>query len=193
MSPNTRRAQLALEESGIPYELVPVDLMTGEQRKPDYAALNPTMRVPTLVDGDYRLWESNAILEYIAARAPESGLAPRDAQERAEVSRWMFMNAAHLAPAQAHIFAHTMRLPEDQRIPKLVETGRAEVDRCLGPLNAYLEGREFIIDRLTIADLSIAASLAFAPMLGIDLSKYPHVQGWLERVRARPAFKKVYG
>jgi glutathione S-transferase len=193
MSPNTRRAQLALEEAGLPYELVPVDLMTGEQRKPEYAGLNPTMRVPTLLDGDYKLWESNAIIEYIAARAPESGLAPRDARERAEVSRWMFMNAAHLSPAQAHIFAHTMRLPEGERIAKLVENGRAEVDRCLGPLNTYLDGREFILDRITIADLAIAASLAFSPMLGIDLSKYPNVQSWLERMRARPAFKKVYG
>lgn len=193
MSPNTRRAQLALEESGLPYELVPVDLITGEHRKPDYAGLNPTMRVPTLVDGDLRLWESNAILEYIAARTPEGGLGPRDARERGEISRWMYMNAAHLAPAQAHIFAHTIRLPEDQRIPKLVENGRAEIDRCLTPLNAHLAGREFILDRLTIADLALAASLAMAPMIGIDLSKYPHVNAWLDRIRARPAFKKIYG
>lgn len=193
MSPNVRRAQLALEESGTPYELVPVNLMTGEHRGPEYSALNPTMRVPTLVDGDYKLWESNAILEYIAARAPESGLGPRNPRERAEISRWMFMNAAHLGPAQAHIFAHTIRLPEDQRIPKMVENGRTEIARCLGPLNEYLAGREWILDRITIADLALAASLAFAPMIGVDLSLYPHVGAWLARMQSRPSWKKIYG
>lgn len=193
MSPNTRRALLVLEESGLPYELVPVDLMSAEHKKAPYAALNPTTRVPTLVDGDFNLWESNAILEYIAARVPEKGLAPRDARERAELSRWMFMNAAHLSPAQAHIFAHTIRLPEEQRIPKLVENGRLEIDRCLGPLNEYLNGREYILDRFTIGEIAIAASLGMAAMIGIDLSKYPNVATWLDRIRARPSWKKIYG
>lgn len=193
MSPNTRRAQLALEETGLPYELVPVDLMAGAQKQPDYLALNPTGRVPVLVDGEYKLWESNAILEYIAALAPEKGLAPRTPRERGELSRWMFMNAAHLSPAQAHIFAHSMRLPEDQRIPKLVENGRIEVDRCLGPLNAHLTGRDFLLDRFTIGEIAISASLGMAAMLRIDLSKYPNVNAWLERTGQRPSWKKVYG
>jgi glutathione S-transferase len=193
MSPNTRRAQLALEETGLPYELVPVDLMTGAQRQPDYLALNPTGRVPVLVDGEYKLWESNAILEYIAATAADSGLGPRNARERGELSRWMFMNAAHLSPAQAHIFAHSIRLPEDQRIPKLVENGRLEVDRCLKPLNEYLAGRDYLVDRFTIGEIAISASLGMAGMLGIDLTKYPNVNAWLDRTKQRPSWKKVYG
>lgn len=193
MSPNTRRAQLALEETGLPYRLVPVDLMSGAHRGPDYLALNPTGRVPVLVDGDYKLWESNAILEYLAAKAPEKALGPNDARERGELSRWMFMNAAHLSPAMAHIFAHTIRLPEDKRIPQLVENGRAEIERCLGPLDAWLAGRTFILDRLTIADLSIAATLGAAAMIGVDLSKWPNVAAWHGRIRERDAWKKVYG
>lgn len=193
MSPNTRRAQLTLEESGLPYELLPVDLMSGAQKQPDYLALNPTGRVPVLVEGDFKLWESNAIIEYIAALVPERGLGPKNPRERAELSRWMFMNAAHLSPAQAHIFAHSIRLPEDQRIPKLVENGRLEVDRCLGPLNDYLEGRDYILDRFTIADIAISASLGMAAMLSIDLTKFANVTAWLDRTRARPSWKKVYG
>jgi glutathione S-transferase len=191
MSPNTRRARLVLEECGVEYEFVNVDLMTGEQRKPPYSGLNPTMRVPTLVDGELQLWESNAILEYLAALHPEKDLGPKNPRERAELSRWMFMNAAHLSPAQAHIFAHSIRLPEDQRIPKMVENGRAEVARSLGPLNEHLTGREYILDRFTIGDIAIAASLSMAPMLGIDLSAYPAISAWLARIQARPSWKKT--
>src|ERR1700748_2702300 len=94
MSPNTRRALFALEEVGEPYELVAVDLMSGQQKTPGYAALNPTARVPTLVDGDFVLWESNAILEYLAARSPASRLGAAEPRETGEIARWMFMNAA---------------------------------------------------------------------------------------------------
>lgn len=193
MSPNTRRALVMLEECGAPYELVPVDLMSGAHRAPDYTALNPTARVPTLVHGDVRLWESNAILEYLAATHPERRLGPANAAERGEISRWMFMNAAHLSPAVARIFANTIRLPEDKRSPQVVTESRAEVDRCLGPLNAQLAARDYLLGRFTIADVSLSASLAVAPMLGIDLSPYPHVAAWLRRVAERPSWKAVYG
>lgn len=193
MSPNTRRALLMLEECGAPYELVAVDLMSAAHRAPPYLELNPTARVPTLEDGALRLWESNAILEYLAARYPERKLGGQSPEEIGEIARWMFMNAAHLSPAVARIFAHTIRLPEDKRIPQLVEEGRAEVDRCLSPLDARLGGRDFVLDRLTIADLSLAPTLAVAPMLGIDLVRYPNVSAWSKRMAERPAWAKVYG
>jgi glutathione S-transferase len=192
MSPNTRRAQLGLEEAGLEYSFAPVDLMSGAHKHPDYLKLNPTGRVPVLIDGDYVLWESNAILEYVASIS-DKGLAPRDAKERGELSRWMFMNAAHLSPAFAHVFAHTIRLPEEQRIPQLVTNGRAEIERCLGPLDAHLTGREFILDRITIADLSIAPTLGAAAMIGVDLSKFAHVTAWQARIRERAAWKKIWG
>jgi glutathione S-transferase len=194
MSPNSRRAQLTLEELGLPYEYVTVDLMTAAQKAPEYLAVNPFGRVPTLVDGDFTLWESHAILEYLVAKHPESGLGPKTPVERGDISRWMFLNAAHFGPANAAIFAHTIRLPEDQRIPKLAENGKIEGNRILGVMNAALEGKTFLVgERLTIADLSIAPAVMFAPMLGFDLSAYPNVAAWIERLKARPAFKKAMG
>ncbi len=192
-SPNTRRAQLGLEEAGLPYELVPVDLMSGAQKSSEYLALNPTGRVPVLRDGDFLLWESNAILEYVTALAPDKALGAQSSRERGHLAQWIFMNAAHLSPAIAHIFAHTIRLPEDQRIPQLVANGRNELDRCLVPLDAALAGREWIADRFTIVDISIGATLGAAPMLGIDLGKWPNVAAWHARVRERASWKKVYG
>jgi glutathione S-transferase len=191
MSPNTRRVRLMLEELGLPYTFVNVDLMAGEHRAAPYRALNPTSRVPTLVDGDLRLWESNAVLVYLADKVPAAELGGRDALEKGEIARWMFMNAAHLSPAIARIFAHTIRLPEDKRIPRLVEEGRAEVDRCLAPLDAQLAGKEWIVGRFTIADVSLAPALTAAPMLGIDLARFPNVVAWLARMAERPAWKKV--
>jgi glutathione S-transferase len=193
MSPNTRRALVALEECGAPYELAAVDLLSGQQKSDAYKELNPTSRVPTLVEGDFVLWESNAILVYLGERFPGRLYRGNTAEERGDVARWMFMNAAHLSPAVARIFAHTIRLPEDQRNPKLVEEARAELDRCVGPLDAHLAGREYIAAAYGIADLSIAPSLAFAPMLGISLDRWPNVGAWLQRVSSRPAWKKIYG
>ncbi|MCC6527542.1 MAG: glutathione S-transferase family protein [Polyangiaceae bacterium] len=193
MSPNTRRAQLGLEEAALPYELVPVDLMSAAHKQPDYLRLNPTGRVPVLVDGELALWESNAILRYVAELAPERQLDGDTPKGRARIAQWMFMNAAHLSPALAHVFAHTIRLPEADRIPKLVENGRNEIARCVGPLDQQLTGREWIVDRFSIADVSIAASLAVAPMIGVDLTPYPNVLGWQRRIQERPAYRKIYG
>ncbi len=193
MSPNTRRVRLMLEECGEAYEFVDVDLMTAEHKSDAYRALNPTARVPTLVDGDFVLWESNAILEYLAAKHPETKLGATSPRETGEIARWMFMNAGHLSPNVARIFAHTIRLPPEKRIAQLVDEGRAEVDRSLGALDPALAGREYLLGRVTIADLSIGPTLSAAPMLGIDLSRFPNVVAWYARMSARPVYKKHFG
>jgi glutathione S-transferase len=192
MSPNTRRALFGLEEYGEAYELVVVDLMAGAQKSPAYLALNPTGRVPTLVDGDLVLWESSAILEYLAARHPDAGLGPKSARDVAEIARWMYMGAAHLSPNVARIFAHTIRLPEDQRIPRLVDEARVEVDRSLRALAGRLEGREYLLGPFSIAEIALAPTLGAAPMLGIDLGRFPAVADWMKRITARPAWKKIH-
>jgi glutathione S-transferase len=126
MSPNTRRARFALEEAGVPYTFHDVDLMNGAHKQPAYLALNPTGRVPALKEGDFTAWESNAIVEYAATLAKDKRLGPQSPRERATLSQWMFMAAGHLGPNVARIFSHTIRLPEDKRIPQLVVEARSE-------------------------------------------------------------------
>jgi glutathione S-transferase len=193
MSPNVRRALVMLEECGLPYEVVPVDLMSGEQRSPAYLALNPTGRVPTMVDGDFVLWESNAILEYLAARHPEAKLGGQSPRDTGEIARWMYMGAGHLSPNAARIFAHTIRLPPEKRIPQIVEDARVEVDRSLRAMEGQLTLRDYLVDRFTIADIALAPSLASAAMLSIDLKPFPRVSAWLERITSRPSWKKIHG
>jgi glutathione S-transferase len=191
MSPNTRRALFGLEEHAATYGFVPVDLMNVEQKSSAYLALNPTGRVPTLVDGDFVLWESNAIIEYLAALHPDKKLGGKSPRDTGEISRWMYMNAAHLSPNVARIFAHTIRLPEDQRIPRLVDESRAEVGRCLRAVAGRLTGREYLVDRFSLAEIAMAPTLVAAPMLGIDLARFPPVAEWMERITSRPAWQKV--
>jgi glutathione S-transferase len=194
MSPNARRVQITLEELGVPYEYVLVDLMQGAQKKPEYLKLNPNGRVPTLVDGERVLWESHAIAQYLAAKYPEKKLAGSTPEEVGEVSKWCFLNASHFGSALAGVFAHTMRLPEDQRVPKIAENGRAEATRVLGLLNDTLASRPWLAgERFTLADASLGPNVIFAPMLGFDLSPYPNLTAWLERLKARPSFQKVLG
>ncbi len=192
MSPNTRRARFALEEHGVAYEFVPVDLMSGEHRSPAYLALNPTGRVPTLVDGDFLLWESNAILEYVAALHPDKKLGGQSPRDTGEIARWMYMNCAHLSPNVARIFAHTIRLPPEKRIPQLVDDARAEVDRSLGAMAKRLAGRPYLADRFSLAEIAVAPTLAAAPMLGIDLGRFADVAAWMARISERSAWKKVH-
>ena len=194
MSPNTQRARFGLEELGVPYELVVVDLMAGAQRAPEYLAINPAGRVPCLVDGDFALFESNAILQYLALKTPEKKLEGGTPKERAEVLRWMFFGAMHVGPSVQQIFAHTIRLPEDKRLPQVVETARADLDRNLKVLETRLSNIPWLSgESFTLADVSLAPTLSAAPMLGIDLSVYPLVEGWLARVRARPAWARATG
>src|ERR1044071_1848972 len=98
MSPNVRRVRLTAAALGIELDEQKVDLAKGEQKAPAYLALNPNGAVPTLVDGDFVLTESRAIMQYQIGRQPESGLLPRDEQARSEVTRWQFWDAAHFSP-----------------------------------------------------------------------------------------------
>jgi glutathione S-transferase len=98
LSPNVRRVRLTAAVLGLPLEEKTIDLARGEQRSPEYLALNPNGAIPTLVDGDFVLTESRAIMQYLAAKKPEAGLVPRDAAAHADVTRWQFWDAAHFSP-----------------------------------------------------------------------------------------------
>ncbi len=194
MSPNSRRAQMALEEVGAAYRYVAVDLMQGEHKKPGYLAINPNGKVPTLVDDDLILWESHAILEYLAEKFPAARLGGADAKEKGLIAQWTYLNASHFGAAVASVFAHTIRLPEDQRVELIAKNGRAEAERILKVLDAGLAGKTYLVaERFTLADLAFAPTLVALPMLGFDLTPHANVSAWNARIRERPSFKKVVG
>jgi glutathione S-transferase len=167
--------QWYLEELGISYEFVLLDLSAGEHRQPDYLAINPMGKVPAIVDGDFKLWESGAILLYLAEK---HGKMPSSLTEKSIVTQWVLFANSTLATG---LFIEASR---EKEMPKL-----------LTPLNEILSEQPFLEgNELTVADIAVGSILAYVPiMLKIDLSDYPAVVNYLKRISERPAFQKTIG
>lgn len=194
-STNARRARLTAAHLGIELEEQLVDFAKGEQKAPAYLALNPNGAIPTLVDGDLVLTESRAIMQYLAARRPESSLLPQDEKARIDVVRWQFWDASHFSPACGTIFFEKIlkRLfgqgePDEAKLKEALANHR----RFMAVLNGRLEGRRYVVgDALTLADLTIATSLMYAKQLDLPVSEFPNVEAWLAGVSALDAWKRT--
>jgi len=194
-SPNTWKVRALASYLKIPLELEFVDLIKGAQYAPAYLALNPTGRTPTLVDGDFKLWESNAILQYLASKTANS-LWPNDARVRADISRWQFWQLAHwggeaCAPLTfQRLVKKFLNLgPPDQAvIAKATEAFNKEAKL----LDTHLAKQKYLVgDTLTIADFAVAAALLYAKEAEMPLAGYANVRAWLERVTALPCWKET--
>jgi glutathione S-transferase len=167
--------QWYLEELGVPYEFILLDMQAGEHRQPEYLAINPMGKVPAIVDGDFQLWESGAILFYLAQKY---GILPPSLEEQAKINQWILFGNATLGPG---IFVEASR---ERETPKL-----------LTPLNQILEKQPFFLgDELSVVDVAVGSVLAYIPMmLKLDLSEYPAVVDYIKRISERPAFQKAMG
>ncbi len=193
VSSNSRRVVLTAYHLGLDIELVPVDLAKGEHKSPDYLGLNPNGKVPLLVDGDFRLWESLAIMQYLADRSPGQDIYPDDISARADVNRWLFWTAYHFAPAAALLIRERIskRLVAGLGAPDPAEIarGEAQLPPLAGVLNRHLEGRQWIAqDRLTLADFAVAATLMHTAAAQLPVTQFDYLQAWFGRVRSLPAW-----
>ena len=172
------------------------DLTKGEQKTPQYAALNPNMRMPTLTDGDYVLWESNAMGQYLASKRPESGLIPKDERGRLDVTRWQFWDLAHWEPACLNF------LREYVVKPFIFKSGEPDLDavargtdvfhRVAKVLDGQLRNKKFVTgDTLTLADFSLGAPLKYAEMAHLPLEPYGEIKRWHAALSALPAWQKT--
>ena len=194
-SGNAARTALALYEVGVPFEAHPLDLR--KPRSPEYLALNPLGKVPTLVDGATTLWESNAINWYLAEKHPRAGLLPSTPEGRAAVLRWAFLQTAHVSPAATAVHrsinpAH-VRYFAQQTDPQEAEHGRKELARLLPVLENALAEADWLLGEYSLADIAFAPHLGFLVQYGFDFPGTPRVRAWLERIRARPAWQRAYG
>jgi glutathione S-transferase len=181
---------------GIDATLRMIDLVKGEQRSPEYAALNPNMRMPTLKDGDYVLWESSAIGQYLAGKKPESGLLPVDEKRRLDVTRWQFWDLAHWTPACAvFIFENVVKtvvLKSGEPDASEIAKGTESFHRAARVLDGQLKGRKFITgDTLTVADFSLGAPMNLADMARFPVEPYGEIKRWYGTLRALPAWQKT--
>ncbi|XP_053683085.1 glutathione S-transferase 1 isoform X2 [Sabethes cyaneus] len=175
-----RAVQMAAAAVGVELNLKLTDLMAGEHLKPSFLKLNPQHTIPTLVDGDFSLWESRAILGYLVEKyGKDDKLYPKDPQKRAVVNQRLYFDMGTLYQRFAdywypQIFAKQPANPENLK----------KMDEAVGFLNTFLEGQQYAAgDELTIADLSFAATIATYEVAGFDFSKYPNVQAWLDRCK----------
>jgi glutathione S-transferase len=193
-SPNCQKVIALAHEVGTPLELVTVDLFKGGSRTPALLAKNPNGKVPILEDGDFVLWESAAMLAYIAAQAGRADLAPTAPRERAEVERWTFWEGAHFSPAIRKVaFERIVKklaglgAPDEALVKAGIEefTARARVlEECLG-------NKEYVCGRLTIADFALAPYAALTASCGLDFDPFPRAKAWLGRMVARDSMKKT--
>jgi glutathione S-transferase len=192
-SPNTWKVRAAAAHLGIPLELELVDLAKGQQRTPEYLALNPTGRTPLLVDGDLVLWESNAIMQYIAGRSANE-LWPTDARKRADIVRWQSWQLAHWGAEACGplLFQRAVKRALNIGPPDAAIVAKATecFNRDAAVLDAHLSARPYLAgDGLTLADFSVAAPLFLAEPAELPLAPYQHVRDWFGRVSALPAWR----
>ena len=182
------RCRWAAEEVGVAYENVEVDMKGGEHKTEAYLKLNPNGYVPTLVDGNFVMWESFAINQYLAEKyAP--ALCGSSPEERGLVAQWSFWNVANLISSLLPIMHHKYRnLPEDES----TKTAHENLTKYMGVLDGQLAGKTFLVaERFTLADLNVMTSVILCSYIGVDTSTLKNVTRWAASLSARPAFQKA--
>ena len=192
VSPSCQKVVAVAHEVGVPLELATVELFKGEARTPAMLAKNPNGKVPILEDGDFVLWESTAMLAYIAAKAGRADLAPTTPRERAEVDRWTLWEGAHFGPAIRKVaFERIVKKLAGLGAPDeaVVKVGIEEFAARASVLEQSLGTKEYLCGRLTIADFALAPLAALAASCGLDFEPYPRAKAWLGRMAARDSMK----
>ncbi|WP_437672313.1 glutathione S-transferase family protein [Sorangium sp. So ce131] len=186
--PPTRsiRVRWTLQELGVDFESVRVNLMAGEHRRPEFLKINPAGKVPVLVDGDLVLTESIAIVLYLAEKYPGKGLLPTDLEERAQVHQWLLFTTTELEQPLWRIARHTSLYPEEQRLPGDVALASQEFRDMAEVLERHMQQRQFVVgDRVTVADFVAAYTLDWANEVHL-LDRSPNLVAYMNRMYSRP-------
>lgn len=180
------RARWMLQELGVPFESVPVDLPAGEHRRDAFRALNPAGKVPVLIDEGRVLTESVAIVLYLAEKYPEAGLLPAEPAERAQAYRWMLFAVTELEQPLWRMARHRGLYPPDLRLPADIELAKRDFEPMAEVLERHLAEREFVAgDRFSAADIVVAYTLDWADNDGL-LAQRPALRAYVARMYARP-------
>lgn len=180
------RALWALQELDAEFEFVRVNILAGENLHPDFLRLNPAGKLPVLVDGDFVLTESAAIVMYLAEKYGDKGLMPADLKERAQAYRWSLFAVTELEQPLWRIAKHTFLYPEDKRLPEDIALAREEFAAMAAVLDRHMDGRAFIVGHnITVADCVTAYVLDWGNENGL-IDSFPNLKAYLERMYARP-------
>jgi GST-like protein len=195
-TPNGHKIHIMLEETGLPYKVIPVDIGAGDQFKPDFLKISPNNKMPAMVDHDgpegkgkpFALAESGAMLLYLAAKTGQ--FLPKDLRKRWQVTQWLMFQMGHIGPmlGQAHHFLGYA--PE--KIEYAMNRYKNEANRLYGVVERRLKESKYLgCDEYTIADMAAMPWMRFPERQGVDISEYPNVQRWRDGIAARPAVQRA--
>lgn len=192
-TPNGWKVAILLEELGIPYKTIPVNISKGDQFKPEFLAISPNNRMPAIVDHDVEgeavsVFESGAILYYLAEKTGR--FIPANTLGKKEALEWLFWQTGNQGPMAGQLSHFVNYAPGDEAYSKTRYAN--EYDRCLGVLERQLEGRRFILgEDYSIADMINWPWVLIAKPLGRDLSGFPNVTRWRKAIKERPAVQRA--
>jgi glutathione S-transferase len=186
------KVRALIAELGLDCELVSVDMMQGEHKSPPFLAKNPNGKIPVLEDNGFLVWESNAILCYLAAQKPESELLLTEPKGMAMMHQWLQWHATSLSPSTTDVMMQTIyaRMMGREKDDEKYDAGIKNVRRDLAVLETSLAGKEFLCGKLTIADFAIVSSLQLRAPMGLELADFPNVKVWVERMESRESVRK---
>ncbi|GJE61882.1 glutathione S-transferase N-terminal domain-containing protein [Methylobacterium trifolii] len=191
-TPNGWKIPIMLEECGLPYRVVPVNIGKGEQTAPDFLAISPNNKIPAIVDHDgpggepIAIFESGAILQYLGRKT--GCLYPADERARVAVDEWLFWQVGGFGPMLGQ--THHFKIYAQEKIPYAIDRFEAEAKRLYGVLDRRLDGRDHLAGDYSIADIATLTWAKLHGKQGVDLSGLPNVRRWLDTVLARPAVKR---
>ncbi|MFL5346111.1 MAG: glutathione S-transferase family protein [Hyalangium sp.] len=186
------KARAVVFELGLPCEMVDVSLTKGEQKLPAFLAMNPNGKIPVLEDDGFHLWESNAIICYLAAKKPEAGLLLTDPRGMGQMHQWLQWYATTLNPSTTEVMMETVytRFTNRPKDEQKYAAGLEKVRRDLGVLEKSLAGKEYLCGKLTVADFSLSSALLQRTPMGFNLDAFPNVKAWQGRMEARESVRK---
>jgi glutathione S-transferase len=194
-SPNGTAVLAVAHELGIALDLQEVNLPGGEQKQSAFLRINPNGKVPVLEDGDFVLWESGAIMQYLAAQKPGNSLWPADDRVRADISRWQLWRLGEWGRgAGILIWENVIKkfLGSGDFDPNKIKEGRELFDFGAAVLNGHLENRDYLVGgNPTLADFSVAVPLVYAAPAQLPLDPYPAIRQWYKRIENIESWKNT--
>jgi GST-like protein len=196
-TPNGHKVTIFLEEAGLEYRLVPVNIAKGEQFKPEFLAISPNNRMPAIVDRKPRdggapiaVFESGAILVYLGEKTGKFLPGPEKPRQRKEAMEWLMWQMGGLGPMSGQAGHFLNYAPED--VPYAKKRYTQEVNRLYGVMNKRLAGRDYLAGDYSIADMASYPWVAIWKRLSQSMDEFPHLMRWIERMKARPAVDRAY-
>lgn len=194
LSPNCLRVRAVAAELGIELDVVEVDIFRGGGSAAEFVAMNPNGKVPLLSDGDFALWESRAIMNYLATQRPELDLYPSDAKRRAVVDQWSYWQAIHLGPAMQKVAFEKVLKPRFKMgdpDESVIAAQMKDVEKLLKVLDGALANKDWVAGALSVADFALASTFMYREAAEISLDDLASVEAWIERVESRQSWKKA--